>query len=302
MSKAISEDLIAEVAYELLSRASVEVSEDLTSLLEKAYNRERHELAKVNLKTMLEALKIAKEERRPICQDTGIPYFYVTIGGFARIKGDIKNALEKATAKATKTVPLRENVVNPLTNENPGTNVGWGIPYTYFDYEPEADYLELMAVPRGGGSALVTQLIQLPTIGPRLQLIKKGILNSVVAARERCPPFIIGVCVGGYFDIAVKEAERALFRNPLGAPNPNSNVAKIERELLEAVNKLGIGPMGLGGDTTALALHMEIRGSHTARPAVAVAFSCWVLRRATARIYLNGKVEYLTTKGEKGWK
>ena len=289
----ITENLLAETAFELHKRASTELGEDVLSILKKAYENESNTLARVNLKTMLDTARIARDEQRAICQDTGLPIFFATIGEFAGVQGNIQKAINKGVLRATKEVPLRENVVNPITNENPGTNVGWGLPYIYFDYKPNTDYLELMAIPMGGGTALATQIVGLPTIGPRLEAIKKSVLDAVVAARSRCPPFVIGICVGGYFDIAVKEAVKAIYRSPLGSHNQDSDVAKIESDLFNAVNGLKIGPMGMGGDTTALALHLEIRGSHTARPAVAIAFNCWVLRRARARIYANGTVKYL---------
>jgi fumarate hydratase subunit alpha len=291
---AITEDILSEISFELHKKASVELGKDVLSMLRNAYKRESNELARVNLKTMIETARIAKEEGRAICQDTGLPIFFVTIGEFAGVRGNIQNAIDKGVLRATKEVPLRENVVNPITNENPGTNVGWGIPYIHYDYKPDIDYIDLMAIPMGGGSALATQIVGLPTIGPRLETIKKSVLDAVIAARSRCPPFVIGLCVGGYFDIAVKEAVKAIYRFPLGSWNPDPEIAKIECDLLKAINELKVGPMGLGGDTTALALHMEVRGSHTARPAVAIAFNCWVLRRARVRIYANGTVEHFT--------
>lgn len=286
--------MITETASTLLSKATVELSDDYMDILQRAYDNESNELAKVFLKTMINAALVAKEESRPLCQDTGIPIFFVTLGELVEIRGDVRAALERATGRATKETPLRENIVQPLTLENPGTNVGWGIPHIHYDYKPGANYLEITAIPKGGASSFATSLNRIFSGGKRLSSIKRAVIDAVMGAIYACPPLVIGVCVGGYPDIAVCEATKALFRTPTGAPNPDPEVAKLERELFEIVNRLGIGPGGLGGDTTALALHLEIRGSHTAFSSIAVAFNCWPLRRSTARIYSDGTVDYLT--------
>ncbi len=290
----IGEELISNTAYRLLSRAAVELSGEYMDLLRRAYNNESNERAKIFLETMINAAQVAKEESRPLCQDTGIPIFFVTLGEFVEIGGDVRVALERATRRATKETPLRENIVQPLTLENPGTNVGWGIPYIHYDYKPGANYLEITAIPKGGASSFATSLNRIFSGEKLLSSIKRAVIDAVMGAIYACPPLIIGVCLGGYPEIAVCEATKALFRAPTGAPNSDPKVAELERGLLETVNRLGIGPGGLGGKTTALALHLEIRGSHTAFSSIAVAFNCWALRRSTARIYSDGTVEYLT--------
>lgn len=297
---AIGDEVIADTASKLLKKAAVELPEDFMNLLRKAYENETNERAKVILETMIDAAVVAKEEGRPLCQDTGIPIYFVTLGEFIEVRGDIRAALDKATENATKETPLRENVVQPVTLKNPGTNVGWGIPYIYYDYKPGANYMEITAVPRGGGTSFATSLNRVFLTGTHLKNIKRIIIDAMMGARYACPPLIIGVCIGGYPDIAVCEATKAVFRNPTGAPNPDPEVAKLERELFGIVNRLGIGPAGLGGDTTALALHVEIRGSHTAFSSIAVAFNCWPLRRATARIYADGTIKHLTHPVEGG--
>lgn len=285
---------IEKISYNLLKKAALDLSKDYLALLNKAYVKETNSVAKANLKTMIDNAKIAKEESRSICQDPGIPFFYVTLSQSIEVNGDIRAVVARATEKATKDLLLRANVVHPLTSVNPGTNVGWGIPFVYYDYEPQADYIEITAVVRGGGSAAVTSFIEVPSIGDRMKAIKGGLLESVVNARWACPPFVIGLCIGGDKPLAIYVATKTLFRIPVGKSSPNPKIADMEHELLEAINSLGIGPMGLGGDITALALHIEALGCHTARPPVAVAFSCWPLRYSTAKIYSDNSIEYLT--------
>lgn len=288
----VGEDLVEETAFELLRRAAVELPGDCLELLERAHRSETNGRARVILETMIEAARVAREESRPICQDTGIPIFFVTIGDVK--VGDLRGALVRATERATKTTPLRENIIHPLTLENPGTNVGWRVPYTLYDHKPGAEYVEITAIPRGGGSSFATALSRVFSGTSHLTSIKRAVIDAVASAGYACPPLVVGVCIGGYPDMAMCEAVKAVFRTPAGAPNPDPEIAKLERELFEAANRLGIGPSGLGGDTTCLALHIEVCGSHTAFSSVAVAFSCWALRRATARIHKDGTVEYLT--------
>lgn len=290
-------DLIADVAFKLLSKAAVELPGDVMRLLKEAYTRESTVRGKVMLGTMIDAAEVARKEGRPLCQDTGIPMFFVTIGGKVKVKGDIRDALARGTEKATREVPLRENVVHPLTSRNPGTNVGWGVPYVWYDYKYDADYLEVVAALRGGGSAFATFLTVIPSGVPRLKAVKRAVIDAAARASYACPPLIVGVCIGGYPETAAGEAARALLRVPVGSSNPDPELASLEEELLASVNRLGVGPAGLGGDTTALALHVEVRGSHTALPSLAVAFSCWALRRASARIYADGSVEWLHPPG-----
>ena len=294
MQNVITEAVACDLAWRLLKKAAVVLPPQFIGLLRKAYDRERNELARINLRTMLEAVRVAEEEGRPLCQDTGLVFYHVVLGGKIVFDGDLNRALLQATEQATREVPLRPNAVHPITRKNLGTNSGWGIPYAYYDLAPEADYLEISAIPRGGGGAAQTNFIAIPPIGPKVKPMVKGILEAVVNAKSACPPLVVGVCVGGSKDLAARTATMALFRRPTGSFNPDPEAQALEMELLEAANRLNIGPVALGGDTSVLAVHLEIRGCHTAAAPCAIAFSCWPLRIATARIYPDGRVEEIT--------
>jgi fumarate hydratase subunit alpha len=294
MPGAITEAMIGDLAYRLLKKAVVALPPQFVGLLQEAYGRERNERARMNLRTMLDAVRVAEEENRPLCQDTGLLFFHVVVGGKVRIEGDLNHALRQAAEKATQDVPLRPNAVHPISRKNLGTNSGWGIPYFYYDVCPEVDYLEISAIPKGGGGAAQTAFVNIPPIGPKVKPMIKGVLEAIVNAKSACPPLIVGVCVGGSKDLAVKTATLAVFRQPTGALNPDPEARALEMELLEAANRLNIGPMALGGDTSVLALHLEIQGCHTAAAPCAVAFNCWPLRIATARLYSDGRIEEVT--------
>jgi len=294
MQAVITEAAVRDLACRLLKKAAVVLPPRFVGLLRQAYDRERNEHARINLRTMLEAVRVAEEEGRPLCQDTGLIFYHVVIGGKTAFVGDLNRALLQATEKATQELPLLPNAVHPITRKNLGTNSGWGIPYAYIDLAAEADFLEISAIPRGGGGAAQTNFIPIPPIGPKVKPMVKGILEAIVTAKSACPPLIVGVCVGGTKDLAAKTATLALFRQPTRAFNPDPEAQALEMEILEAANRLNIGPVALGGDTSVLAVHVEIRACHTAAAPCAIAFSCWPLRIATARIYSDGRVEEMT--------
>jgi len=206
----------------------------------------------------------------------------------------IEKALHRATMRATKEVPLRPNAVDPFTQENTGDNTGRFIPFIHWEIVP-GNTLEITVMPKGGGSENVCALGMLsPSMG--LNGLKKFVLDAVInAGAKPCPPNILGVAVGGGADVAMKLAKAALLK-PLDQPNPDPNLANLEKELQEAVNSTGIGPMGLGGRFTVLGVKVEYAHRHPASYPVAVAFQCWAARRASARIYPDEKIEYLTHK------
>jgi fumarate hydratase subunit alpha len=294
MKNVITEAMIRDLAFQLLKKAAVVLPPQYVGLLEAAYQRERNELARINLKTMLEAVRIAEEEGRPICQDTGLIFYSIVMGGKVAMEGDLYRGLCQATEKATEETPLRQNAVHPISRKNLGTNCGWGIPYVYYDFDPNAEYVEISAIPKGGGGTLFTTFVNIPSIGPKIEPMMKGVLDAIVNAKSACAPLVVGVCFGGSKDLAVQVATLAVFRRPTGSPNPDPEAHALEEEILEAANRLNFGPMALGGDTSVLALHLELRGCHTAAAPCVVTFNCWPLRIATARIYADGRIVPLT--------
>ena len=290
------EVLIEDTAFSLLKLAAIRLPADVKNALQKAYHRERHEIGRLHLKNILENIKLAEEMNVPICQDTGTIIFYVKAGANFRGLDKIKGILYKAARRATLEIPLRPNAVDPFTNRNSGDNIGRYIPYINWEIS-RGDVLEITALLKGGGSENVCALKMMKP-GEGVVGMKKFVIECVLKAGGMpCPPTIIGVGIGGGADIAMTLAKKALLR-PVDDENPDANIARIERNLCEAINLTGIGPMGLGGDTTALAVKIEYAHRHPASYPVAVAFQCWAARKASARIYSDGKVEYLTHKLE----
>jgi fumarate hydratase subunit alpha len=281
--------IFEETAFELLRKASIELQPDVKKALKYAYETETATTAKTELKNIIENVKAAEELNKPICQDTGIISFFIKSNTTSDFK-QIKEALIKATIKATETIPLRPNAVHPLTRKNSGNNVGEYLPNIQWIHE-DIDHFELTAWIKGGGGENMSALAMLlPSDG--LKGIKNFIINSVVkAGAQPCPPTILGIGIGGTVDLTFKLAKLALLR-PIGQRNIDSSISNLEKELLELVNETGIGPMGLGGKTTALDVKIEYAHCHTASLPVGVNFDCWAHRYAKAIILPDKSVEY----------
>jgi len=293
----IGKSFVKSVVKDLLKLASIELPSDVKEALRAAYEREVEVLPKMQLKAILDNIELAEKTGTPLCQDTGVHVVYVKLG-CVEVEG-LEDAIREGVAEATASIPLRPNAVHPLTRKNPGTNVGLKMPYIYIEKIKDS-FLEITVMPKGAGSENMSALAMLtPAAG--LKGVKEFILQTVIkAGGQPCPPGILGVGIGGTADVAMKLAKEALLR-PLGSRNPDPEVAKLEEELLESLNGLGIGPMGLGGKTTLLGVNIEVAYTHTASLPVAVNYQCWAARRATARIYPDGRVEFTSHKGgEKG--
>ncbi|NIR86340.1 fumarate hydratase [Candidatus Bathyarchaeota archaeon] len=286
--------VVENVAVELLRQAVTKLPPDVKEALQQAHREEKSDVGKTQLEAILNNVELAEKTGTPMCQDTGVIIFYVKAGAQAEGLDKIEEALIKATKRATKEVPLRPNSVGIFTRKNTGDNAGRYIPYINWEIVP-GDNIELTAFPKGGGSENVCALGMIRP-GEGLTGLKKFVVDTVLnAGAKPCPPNILGVGVGGGADIAMKIAKAALLR-PIDQPNADPEIAKLERELYEAANMTGIGPMGLGGKFTVLGVKVDHANRHPASYPVAVAVQCWAARRASARIHPDGTVEYLTHK------
>jgi fumarate hydratase subunit alpha len=292
----ISDSVISKAAYELLQNAVTKLPEDIEAAINRAYENEEDEIPKMQLKNILDNIGLAKESRLPMCQDTGIHIFYVTLGKDMAM--NVEDAIKEGLINATKEVPLRPNAVHPITRHNPGNNVGIKMPYINYRFSDE-NYMEIAVMPKGAGSENMSAIAMLnPSQG--LSGVLEFVLNTVLnAGGKPCPPTIIGMGLGGSADISMKLAKEALLR-PINTRNSDPQIAELETRIYEALNTLGIGPMGLGGKTTVLGVNCEYAFCHTASLPVAVNVQCWAARRAVCRIHKDGTIEHITHKIREG--
>jgi len=281
-------DILEENLISLIKKSVTELPRDVVDALEYAHSREISKIAKVQLKTILENIKIASKSKHPICQDTGTPTFFVDVGYEFPFKKEIEPAILKAVERATEDIPLRANAVDPFTGKNTGTNIGNHIPWIDWSLV-KGNSCKITVFPKGGGSENGSALKMFnPTVD--LDEIKKFIVEHVIEMGGRvCPPTVVGIGIGGGSDIALKLAKKSLLR-PIGDRNKNKTIAKLEIDLLEEINDTGIGPMGLGGDTTALDVHIEVAHRHPASFPVGIAMQCWANRRASIMITRDGEI------------
>lgn len=299
----ISSETVESVAYQLLRLAAVHLPADVRDALVRARESESDATARGQLDAILSNVRLAEQHNTSICQDTGVPLFFVSLGTECHLQGDLPGALSLAVERATRDVPLRQTVVHPLSYRNPGSNTGWGAPIIHYDLLPGASYLEITATTKGFGAEMRSAIAWILTSEDARKAALKVVLDTVEDAMgEPCPPVIVGVGIGGTAERSMLNAKRAIFRSPVGSPNPDPEVSSLEREILAAVNRTGLGPMGFGGANYALAVHIELCGTHTALVPISVIFQCWAHRYSTARIHHDGGVEYVThpKEGQRG--
>jgi len=273
---------------ELIRKAETELPEDVIKALKSAYDIE-DDIAKTQIDAILKTIDLAKKTKRPMCQDTGIQTFFVDVGiDFPHIK-KLKKIILNGVKRATEEIPLRPNTVDPFTGVNHKDNTGDFIPYITWDFVEGSD-VHIVSLPKGGGSENMSKLGMLkPGVG--IEGVKDFIVEEMTkAAGNPCPPTVVGVGIGGGADLALKLGKKSLLR-PVGVRNKDKKIADIEMELINRINATGIGPMGLGGKTTVLDVHIEKAHRHPASLPVGIAVQCWADRRANMIIHKDGTWE-----------
>ena len=273
----ISANQITEVVKRLCVEANCYLPGDMKTCIEDCHAQETWPQAKEILERIIENYNIANEKHQPICQDTGVACVFLKIGQELHIDGDITEAVNEGVRQGYTEGYLRKSVVrDPLDRVNTGDNTPAML---YFELVP-GDKLEITVAPKGFGSENMSQIKMLrPSDG--LQGVKDFVCKVVAEAGPNpCPPIVVGVGVGGTFDKAAYLAKKALMRS-VDERNPKPFYAELEKELLEEINALGIGPQGFGGKTTALAVNIEEYPTHIAGLPVAVNINCHVTRHKT---------------------
>jgi len=271
-----------EIAYEDIVKAvknmvihtATNLPEDAINKLKEAHEKEKSPVAKKVLEQLLENADIAREEKRPLCQDTGLAVYFVKVGQDVKITGGLlKDAINEGTEQGYIEGYLRASTCDCFTRENLKEKIGYNLPAIIHIDLVEGDKIEIEYAAKGGGSENVSRArVLAPAQG------KEGVIEfvkSVIseAGPNPCPPIIVGVGIGGTFEKAAISSKYALFREA-GKPHPDPEVAAFERELLEELNKLGIGAMGMGGTQTVLAVHIEKNPCHIASLPVSVNVQC----------------------------
>lgn len=279
---------VEEAAKALYIRALKDLPPDIRSGFERLARDETGPTAQRLLSTMVRNIAVAESTDNLLCQDTGIPIYNVTIGRGVSFDGPaLVGALRRGCERATREYPLRSSVVHPLTRRNEHSSCGIGVPVIHVEFSEHEQVVEIEMIPKGSGSENGSFLrMAIPAEG--VAAIKTFVVDCVLGAGGKvCPPTIVGVGIGGTSDLVVALAKRAATR-PLGTRCTDPDGAALEQQLSAAVNQLGIGPQGLGGDSTAFAVHVELAATHITMNPVAVNMQCHSARRARATFTPQG--------------
>ncbi len=279
---------VEEACKELYIRALKLLPPDIKEGFKRLDANETDATGKAILGTMMRNIRIAEQNENLLCQDTGIPIYNVTIGSGIEVDGfRLKQAIVKGCERATQEHPLRSSVVHPVTRKNQHTSSGRLVPVINIDFMADVETLSIEMIPKGSGSENNSWLkMAVPADG--IDAVKTFVVDCVLdAGGKTCPPTIVGVGVGGTADLCVHLSKVAATR-PLGSQCEDPEGAKLEAQLTSAVNQLGVGPQGLGGDSTAFAVHVETAATHITMNPVAVNMQCHSARRARATFTPKG--------------
>jgi len=283
-------EVVENAAKELYIRALKSLPPDIKTGFTKLSATERNTTAQSILSTMIKNISVAEQTDNLLCQDTGIPIYNVWIGRDVQVDGVLlRAAIRKGCERATREYPLRSSVVHPITRKNEHTSCGLNVPVIHFDFTDIPGLLRIEMIPKGSGSENNSYLrMAIPAEG--LTAVKTFVIDSVLASGGKtCPPTIVGVGIGGTSDLCIALAKKAATR-PLGTACSDPEGASLERDLSQAVNQLGVGPQGLGGDSTSFAVHIEMAATHITMNPVAVNMQCHSARRARADITSAGTI------------
>ena len=264
---------LADATFEAYRMAVISLPPDVLRVIEKAAAAETRPVARGEFANILTNISLAGQLGVPLCQDTGVPVVYLTLPPDVPLTERLYDAIANGIRRATREVPLRPNVVDPISRHNSGDNTGAGMPAVHV--KPGGKFM-VTVLPKGAGAENMSQVSML--LPSQKEEIGQFVVETVCRAGSRpCPPVIIGLGIGGTFDGCATLAKEALLL-------PIDTMTEYEQRICDSVNRLGIGPMGLGGDVTALAVKVKIAGCHTASLPVAVNVQCWANRHATVEV------------------
>lgn len=285
----ITEAMVRSVTARLYEASLRNIPEDTRQALRRAERVETADLGRKTLTVMLKSADAAAAGGQFLCSDSGVPVYLVRIGTRVRFEGRIRQAITDGFADLVAQIqpPILKMVTNPLTNQR--SYQGRGMPIVTWDVIDDADYVEIICSPKALGTGRWEAVETF--VSPSLETIEQYVLDTVIrAGSQPCLPMVVGVGIGGTLDYAAKMAKEALLR-PVGSVNGEPMLADMEGRLLAAINATGFGPMGTGGDNTAMAVNIDYCAGHGYTP-VAVCINCWINRRTCARIYDDGHVAW----------
>ena len=292
----IKKEIFRETLFDCVKRGSTTIADDVLQAFKNAIQKETSTTAKKGLENTYESIQLAKERQNPACPDTGWPLFYFKVGNTCKIEGGfmaLEEAGRDAVRRATREGFLRATMKHPLTGEDPGDNVGKNIPHFSYMFT-EGDDLQIIFVAKGGGSECFGGTRhEVVAFADGIHGIEKFIIEAFIDASRAgaiCPPNILGIGIGGTADVAANLAKQAASLRPIGSHHPDAQFKMIEDDLYQAINSLGVGCMGVGGDVSVLAVHVEYAYTHLAGICVALSSNCMVARRAASKILFDGTV------------
>ena len=287
---------IEEAALEIMRRAAIEIPDDYRQGILELRKTETGKLPRFVIHAMVENWEAADQDRRPMCADTGLPRYYVKVGNNASVESGfvaVERALRHATAEGTVSIPLRPNRVHPLWRTDHNNNVGLNAPEVEWSFEPDADWIDITTVHKGG---LFGTDYRMLFPGDGIDGIKRFVLDTLIAFGKRglaCQPAIVGIGLGGSKDTMQLGKQAARLRT-VGDRNPDPRVAELELELMKLGNAIGMGAMGFVGSGMVVDCHIECGYTHTGGMPISLHTFCLSSRRATARIHADGRIEYRT--------
>ena len=292
----IKTDIYEQALFETIKRGATEISPDVRDAFVRAIEKETNPDAKNGLSATLKSMDMSAVRKNPLCVDTGWPIFYFKVGNKCELEGgfvELENAARRAVAEATRLGYLRATMKHPLTGYDPGNNIGMNIPDFTYKFV-DGDAIEISYAAKGGGSECFGGTRhRIVAFADGIKGIEKFVIDSFVASARAgavCPPSVLGIGIGGTANVAANLAKEAACLRTVGSKHPDPMFRKIEEDLYEALNSLGVGILGAGGNTSVLAVNVEYAYTHIAGIACATSTNCMVARRASTRIERDGKV------------
>ena len=296
----IPTSLYEQAIFNAIKKGSTNIAHDVRGAFEKAIAKESYPAAKEGLIKTYESIKLSSKLGNPACPDTGWPIFYFKIGNECQLEGgfmELEEATRRAVRRATREGYLRATMKHPLTGYDPGDNIGNNVPDFTYKFVPGAD-LEVSYVAKGGGSECFGGTRhRVVAFADGIKGIEKFVIDSFVEATRSggiCPPNILGIGIGGTANIAANLAKEAACLRTVGSHNPDPQFRRIEEDLYKALNSLGVGIMGIGGDTSVLGVNVEYAYTHIAGICVAISSNCMVARRGSYRVCADGSIVEMT--------